>query len=213
VHGAVVHARRREPLTARRLADYAACLAGLIKRLGVRPVHLCGLSWGGVVALQMYADHPYLVKDLVLADTYAGWKGSFSRAELQARISGAHHMLGTSRADFEPNLRGLFAGSPPNSAMSLLNEIAKDVRRNSLATQLAAIAEADLAGALHRVGVPTLLIWGERDERSPLSVARQFERLIPDATLVVIPNCGHMSNLQRPQEFNEAVRAFCRANA
>jgi pimeloyl-ACP methyl ester carboxylesterase len=58
-----------------------------------------------------------------------------------------------------------------------------------------------------------LLIWGELDERSPLSVARQFERRTPDAALVVIPNCGQMSNLQRPQEFIEAVRAYCRANA
>lgn len=92
------------------LADYASWLAGLIKTLGVGPVHLCGLSWGGVVALQMYADHPYLVKDLVFADTYAGWKGSLSHGELQARISGTHRMLGASRASFDPNLRGLFAG-------------------------------------------------------------------------------------------------------
>ena len=47
------------------------------------------------------------------------------------------------------------------------------------------------------------------DARSPLSVAREFARLIPHAQLVVIPGAGHMRNLERPHEFNAAVRAFC----
>ena len=66
---------------------------------------------------------------------------------------------------------------------------------------------------LPKIAVPTLLIWGEQDARSPLSVARQFERRIPDARLVVIPSCGHVSNLEQPERFNEAVRAFCRAHS
>ncbi len=62
-----------------------------------------------------------------------------------------------------------------------------------------------------RIAVPTLLVWGERDARSPLSVARQFERAIPDAERVVIPECGHVSNLEQPERSNEAVCEFCRA--
>jgi pimeloyl-ACP methyl ester carboxylesterase len=75
---------------------------------------------------------------------------------------------------------------------------------------LGAIAEADLRDVLPRITVPTLLVWGELDARSPLSVAREFARAIPHANLVVIPDAGHMSNLERPEEFNAAVRAFCR---
>jgi pimeloyl-ACP methyl ester carboxylesterase len=59
--------------------------------------------------------------------------------------------------------------------------------------------------------VPTLLIWGELDARSPLTVAHQFDQAIPDTKLVVIPGAGHLSNLEQPQQFNEAVREFCRA--
>jgi pimeloyl-ACP methyl ester carboxylesterase len=70
------------------------------------------------------------------------------------------------------------------------------------------MAEADLREMLPDVAVPTLLIWGDQDVRSPLSVARQFEEAIPDARLVVIPDCGHVSNLQQPDRFNEAVRDF-----
>jgi len=74
------------------------------------------------------------------------------------------------------------------------------------------MADADERDLLARIAVPTLLIWGELDARSPLSVARQFERAIPDTKLVVIPGSGHVSNLERPERFNEVVREFCRAH-
>jgi pimeloyl-ACP methyl ester carboxylesterase len=68
------------------------------------------------------------------------------------------------------------------------------------------MAKADQRDLLPRIAVATLLIWGERDARSPLTVARQFAELIPDARLVVIPSAGHMSNLDRPAPFKDAVR-------
>jgi pimeloyl-ACP methyl ester carboxylesterase len=78
---------------------------------------------------------------------------------------------------------------------------------------LRAMAEADQRDLLPRIAAPTLLIWGELDARSPLSVARQFKHAIPDAKLVVIPGAGHMSNIEKPESFNDAVREFCREHA
>ena len=75
------------------------------------------------------------------------------------------------------------------------------------------MAEADQRDVLPRIAVPTLLIWGELDARSPLSVAHQFQQAIKDATLVVIPGSGHVSNLENSEQFNEAVRRFCRAHS
>ena len=69
-------------------------------------------------------------------------------------------------------------------------------------TALLVMAEADQRDLLPRIAVPTLLIWGELDARSPLTVARQFEDAIPDARLVVIPGAGHVSNLEQPEPFN-----------
>jgi pimeloyl-ACP methyl ester carboxylesterase len=74
------------------------------------------------------------------------------------------------------------------------------------------MAEADLSALLPHIRVPTLLIWGEQDVRSPLVVARQFEQAIPDATLVVVEGAGHMSTLERPERVNDAIREFCRAH-
>ena len=194
------------------LEDYAACLAGLIEALDLEPVHLLGLSWGGVVALQTYADHPQLVGTLLLADTYAGWKGSLAADDVRARVAGVRQMLTAPAGDRTAHVPGLFAGDAPRAFAPLLAELAAGARRESLATQLAAMAEADLRVLLPQIAVPTLLVWGEQDLRSPLSVARQFEQAIPDATLVVLPDCGHLSNLEQPARFNEAVRSFCLAH-
>ncbi len=74
------------------------------------------------------------------------------------------------------------------------------------------MADADQRDLLARIAVPTLLVWGELDARSPLRIAEQFERAIPDSKLVLIPGAGHMSNLERPDQFNQPVREFCRAH-
>ena len=195
------------------LAQYANCLAALIEALALGPAHVAGLSWGGTVALELYRRHPGLVATLILIDTYAGWKGSLPDEEVRARVAGARQMLAAPVEEFDPTLPGLFAGGPPAEFVPLLEEIAAAVRPASLRTQLSVMAGADQRDLLPHIAVPTLLIWGELDARSPLSVARQFERAIPDTRLVVIPACGHVSNLEQPEQFNEAVRAFCRAHS
>jgi pimeloyl-ACP methyl ester carboxylesterase len=174
---------------------------------------LAGISWGGMVALELYRRHPSRVATLILVDTYAGWKGSLPEAELRARIAHAREVFAAPEREFDPTLPGLLSADPPAEALSTLEEMAADVRPDSLRTQLSLSAETDLRDLLPTVAVPTLLVWGEQDARSPLSVARQFERAIPDTTLVVIPDAGHVSNLEQPERFNEAVREFCRAHA
>jgi pimeloyl-ACP methyl ester carboxylesterase len=121
-------------------------------------------------------------------------------------------MLAAPAVEFDPTLPGLFAGDPPPEFVPLLEEVAADVRPASVGTALFLMAETDVRDVLPRISVPTLLLWGELDARSPLSVARQFEQAIPHAELVILPGCGHVSNLERPEQFNAAVRAFCRAH-
>jgi pimeloyl-ACP methyl ester carboxylesterase len=152
------------------------------------------------------------VATLLLADTYAGWKGSLPEDEVRARVDGLRQMLATEDHLFDPTLPGLFAGDPPAGVAALFKAMAADVRPESMRTALLVMAETDQRDLLQRVAVPTLLIWGEHDARSPLAVARQFEDAIPAAELVVIPGAGHVSNLEQPERFNDAVREFCRAH-
>ena len=61
--------------------------------------------------------------------------------------------------------------------------------------------------------MPTLLLYGELDERSPLTVATDLHGRIPGSELVVIPGVGHVSNIEAPAGFNDEVRRFLRSAA
>jgi pimeloyl-ACP methyl ester carboxylesterase len=194
------------------LPDYARCLAALIESLELGPAHVAGLSWGGTVALELYRHEPDMVATLILIDTYAGWKGSLPAEEVRARVEGLHAMLAASDEDFDPSLPGIFGPDPPADAVALVEEMAADVRPAMLESQLLVMAGADQRDVLSRINVPTLLIWGEEDARSPLYVARQFEDAVPDAEVLVIPGAGHCSTLERPEQVNAAILEFCRAH-
>jgi pimeloyl-ACP methyl ester carboxylesterase len=193
-----------------RLADYADTLAALLEALALAPAYVAGISWGGTVVLELYRRRPELVAALILADTYAGWKGSLPEEEVRARVEHARAMLAAPPAEFDPTLPGLFAGDPPAEFVPLLEQMAASVRPATLAQQLAIMAAADQRDVLPEITAPTLLIWGELDARSPLDVARRFRGAIPHSELVVIPAAGHMSNLEQPRAFNDAIREFCR---
>ncbi|MGW6415739.1 alpha/beta fold hydrolase [Streptomyces sp. NPDC055055] len=194
-------------------AEYTRCLAEVVESLRLGPAHVVGLSWGGTLALEFYRRHAGLVRTLVLADTYAGWKGSLPAEEVRARVEGTRRMLAAPPDAFDPTLPGLFAGAPPDAYVPLLAAMAADVRPGTLRTQLSLMAETDQRALLPTIAVPTLLLWGEQDARSPLTVARRFQEAVPGAELVVIPDAGHVSNLERPEEFNLAVRSFCHAHS
>jgi pimeloyl-ACP methyl ester carboxylesterase len=195
------------------LPDCANCLAAVIEDVALGPAHVAGLSWGGTVVLELYRHHPELVATLVLIDTYAGWKGSLPKEEVRLRVERVRQMLAAPVDAFDPTLPGLFAGGPPDEFVPLLHDMAADTRPETLRLQLLAMAEADERDLLPHIAVPTLLVWGEQDARSPLTVARQFAQAIPDTKLVLIPRCGHVSNLEQPERVNEAVREFCRAHS
>ena len=179
------------------LSDYA-----------VSPAAVVGLSWGTTVVLELYRRHPTSIRRMVLADGYAGWRGSLGAEEAGARLAGVRAALTEPGERFDPSLPGLFAGDPPARFVSLLEAMAADVRPRSMVTALTAMAQADLTDVLPTIRVPTQLVWGELDVRSPLAVARELERRIPGAALAVIPDCGHVSNLEAPDMFNEVVRDF-----
>ncbi len=132
---------------------------------------------------------------------------------MSARVAGVHQLLAVADDHFDPTLPGWFAGDPPAEFATLLEEMAADVRPESLRHALLLMAEADQRDLLPRISVPTLLVWGEQDVRSPLNIARQFEDAIPATKLVLIPHCGHVSNIEEPVRVNEALRVFCRAHS
>jgi pimeloyl-ACP methyl ester carboxylesterase len=71
-----------------------------------------------------------------------------------------------------------------------------------------ASAGADLRDVLPRVAVPTLVIHGKQDRRSPLSVSEALHAGIPNSRLAVIDGAGHLTNMEAPEEFNRLLREF-----
>ena len=73
---------------------------------------------------------------------------------------------------------------------------------------LARAAAEDLRSALPRIDVPTLLVYGDHDERAPLNVAEDLRRSISGSELVVLSDAGHACNIEAADRFNNAVRDF-----
>jgi pimeloyl-ACP methyl ester carboxylesterase len=188
------------------LAGLAGALAAVVETVG--RAHVLGFSWGGTVVLELWRRRPDLVASLVLADTYAGWRGSLAPEEVEARVAAVTAALDAPPGWFDPTVPGLFAGTPPPEAVALLAEMAADVRPATLRRSLALMAAADLSDVLPTIDVPTRLLWGdgEHDVRSPLPVAHAFAAAIPGARLEVIPDAGHAAHLEQPAAFTAAVR-------
>jgi pimeloyl-ACP methyl ester carboxylesterase len=198
-----------DPADQFRLADYADCLAGFLAAVGLEHPHVLGLSWGGALALELYRRHPALPRSLVLAGAYAGWAGSLPPAVVQERLARFLDEMDRPPMEWIPGyISGLLTANASREVVAELTSLMSDVRPVGAAIMLQAMAEADLRDVLPRVAVPTLLIYGEFDVRSPLAVGEALHASIPGSSLVVLRGVGHASSFEVPDEFNRAVRSF-----
>ena len=176
------------------IGEWADCLAGILDAAGIQLAHIVGLSWGGILAQEFYRRHSAPVLSIVLADTYAGWKGSLPEPIVEQRLAACLRDASLPPNEFVPRyLQGMFSESAT-----------KEVRLMAMAS-----AQVDTRDLLPNIQVPTLLIWGDADKRSPMNIAYQLRNAIPRARLAVISGAGHVSNLEKPAEFNTIVRDFC----
>jgi pimeloyl-ACP methyl ester carboxylesterase len=189
---------------------YARSLATFLDAIGIDRPHLLGLSWGGILAQEFYRLYADRVRRLVLADTYAGWKGSLPepvwRERLASCLRDATRPPDALVARFVP---GVLTEAAPQSLREELSTIVADFHPVGFRLMSLSSAEIDTRELLPRIGVPTLLVWGDDDRRSPKQVADYFHAAIPGAELVIIPNAGHLSNMEQPERFNAHVRRFC----
>jgi pimeloyl-ACP methyl ester carboxylesterase len=197
-----------------RMGDYGECLAGFIAALHLDRPHVLGHSWGSTVALELCLRRPELVRSLVLVGAYAGWAGSLPADEVARRLEFA---LGVAERDvgaFEPSsMRGLFSEVMPDDRAAELADIMRETRPGAARTMAVALAESDLSGGLDLIEAPTLLVYGDADERSDLDVARKLHASIRGSSLVVLPGLGHECYLESSVTFEAAVREFLVSNS
>lgn len=206
--------RSSDPPETFRLPDFADSLADFIKALELISPHIVGLSSGAALALELYRRHATVPRTLVLAGAYAGWAGSLPKEVVEARLQRALREQHMAPEDWVPGyIPGMLTEAAPQEMLDEAIELMCGVHPAANVTGLRAMAEADLRDVLPRIMVPTLLLYGELDKRSPVSVGEELHARIPESTLVILPGVGHLCNVEGTDQFNREVLAFLRRSS
>ena len=196
------------PLT---MSQHADDLAALLDHVRVQaPVVYCGLSMGGYIAFPFWQRHRQRVAAFVLADTRAT---ADRPEERQNRLAMAEdtERTGSSQPVLDllmPRLLAptLWPGAPTRElvrgmlASAPLQGVAEGAR--------GVAARPEMLDLLPSIDVPTLVIVGEHDLITPPQQAELMVERLPNARLEVIPQAGHMANIENPDAFNEALVRF-----
>ena len=190
------------------MAGYADCLAGFVDRVRLEKPHVAGLSFGGALALELCRRHPAVPMTLILASAYAGWGGSLSAEVAEQRLQQALVLADLAPDEFMGALLPTMFSEA--TAPETVDEFGASMRAFHPAgfRAMARASAEDLRDVLPGLNVPTLLVYGDKDVRAPLTVAEDLEAAISGSMLVVLPDTGHLCNIEAPDDFNRAVRNF-----
>jgi pimeloyl-ACP methyl ester carboxylesterase len=192
------------------ITDWSCCLAEFLGQLGIEQAHVLGLSWGGILAQEFYRLYPARVSKLILADTYAGWKGSLPEAVCAQRLTRCERESRLSPDEFVTQwVPEMFTEAASQALLQEMSSIVSEFHPLGFRLMAKSSADTDTTDLLPRITSPTLVLWGDGDRRSPLRIAEQLRDAIPNAELAVIEGAGHASNMERPDAFNAEVRRFC----
>jgi pimeloyl-ACP methyl ester carboxylesterase len=180
------------------LRDLAADTAGLIRFLAVGPVHLVGISMGGMIAQLVTIGHPELVRSLTcIASTTGSRRVGWARPGIAVRLPlrRAVRTREEAAAYYVAVFRELGSASyPHDDGLRELGvrsfERGMD-RRGGLRQLAAVVTTRDRTRALRNVRVPCLVIHGDADPLVHLSGGQAIARAVPGARLVVVPRMGH----------------------
>jgi pimeloyl-ACP methyl ester carboxylesterase len=192
------------------MREMAEDVAALLDELNVERITLGGLSMGGYVAFAFYRHFPLRVRNLILADTRPQPDTDEAREnrERQAQAALSEGMTGI--------VEGMLPKLLAPETLSERQEIVEELRAMMLGTNPLGAAAAlrgmaerpDQTHLLPRILAPTLIIVGSEDQVTPTKDAEFMRREIRGSRLEVIEGAGHVSNLERPEEFNRALRNF-----
>ena len=188
------------------LDDYADAVVGVMDAARVERAAVAGLSMGGYVAFALWRRHRARVSGIALIDTKA--EGDMPEvAQTRVRLAETIRTHGV-EALLKAPPKWLRDGSPRWPA---LKDLIRAQHKEAVAQASVAMAgrpdsTPDLAG----IDVPTAIIVGEADAITPLAQARAMADAIPHATLSVLPDAGHISNLEAPEAFDIALRSWLR---
>jgi pimeloyl-ACP methyl ester carboxylesterase len=184
------------------IQDLAYFYLDFLNELKLDAVHLVGLSLGGWIAAELAVRSTQRLASLTLA----GAAGLY--------VAGVEQIDPFLRTD-EQRLRDFFH-DPKKADEIIARALRPDLEDVTLRnrTTVAKLTwqprghDPHLAKWLHRIDVPTLLVWGDHDRMFPREHALAYQKLIPGAKLVVIPQCGHVPQIEKPEAFVAELEAF-----
>ena len=197
-----------EDITIDRVTD---AIVKAVAGLGAGPVHLIGLSVGGLIAQSVALDRPELVRSVVLIDTAARFSAA-GQAAMRARAATAR------RDGMAAVLPGLFSHwfLPGTRAQRphMVDRATKTLLRDDPDVHAALwemIAAFDVADRLPAVSRPTMVLVGEHDSSSPVPSAQHLRDSIPRAQLQIVPDAAHLSPVENPAAVTGHIDSFLRA--
>jgi pimeloyl-ACP methyl ester carboxylesterase len=186
-------------------------LQGMARRIldqAPRSFALAGVSMGGMVALEMMKAAPDRVTQLALVDTNA--RPDTFRQKIYRRLANA--AVGATK-DFnrlaQRNLGSLVHPSTAKDVRAELVEMSARVGAKTYIRQNRAVtARGDLRKVLPNIAIPTAVIVGQDDQMTPVALSQEIHTLAPGSTLHVIPDCGHLPPIEKPEIMATLLKAL-----
>jgi pimeloyl-ACP methyl ester carboxylesterase len=192
------------------LDELALDLISLVEQLSIRKAIVVGLSMGGQIALEMYRWAPELFTSIILADTDARAEdanGYLNRLNLAAKIVDDGMEKFTNERIKQFMCANTFANKP--AVVAHVEKMMKTtIPEGSAAAQRGRAERPDYTPLLQKIDFPALIIVGDQDVFTPVASAEYMSERIKDSRLVVIKNSGHISNMEQPEAFNQAMIDF-----
>jgi 3-oxoadipate enol-lactonase len=202
------HGRSEAPPGPYTLDMLADDLKALLDHLGIPRTHFVGLSMGGMIGQTFGLKYPGVLQSMVLCDTTSAypastaavWDERIRTARTQGMPALTESTLGrwfteafrTARPEVIERFRKLISSTPVEGYVGCSQ----------------ALVRINVTASLSRLRIPSLVIVGEHDPGTPVSMARAIQENLPQSVLRIIRNAAHISNVEQPEEFNRLVLEF-----
>jgi pimeloyl-ACP methyl ester carboxylesterase len=206
------HGRTAAPEGIYPVEDMADDVVELLDALKIaEPVVVGGMSMGGYVAMAMAAKHPKRLRALMLINTRAG-ADTPETARIREELARQVEATGSVEPVVATMIGKLFSPATPRRRPELIERARQQMAATSpraVAGTLRGLAtRPDRTADLARISVPTLVLVGADDQTIPPAESEKIAAALPNATLVTIPDAGHMAPLENPAAVNETILRF-----
>ena len=202
------HGQSSAPAGAYTLELLADDLHGLLRALGVRSTHFIGLSMGGMIGQTYALKYPGVFTSLALCDTSSRYPaeaaGLWTERIKTVETQGMEPLVA-------PTLERWFTAPFRNARPEVVEKVAAMIRTTPAPGYVGcshAIPKINLTARLKEIRCPSVVIVGKDDPGTPVAMAEEIHQALPGSTLVIIPSAAHLSNLEQPDAFNQALDEF-----